>query len=95
MRQFVGIKQIVYGSSILGFFGNFMNLLFWDHGSSYYAAQGIKYQTNPILTSIILKDAGHGSGKPTYKLFNLESDMLTFLYRSLSIEIDIENGIKY
>ena len=53
-----------------------------------HAVQGNKYQKNPILMEVI-KDAGHKFYKPTYKLINEESDIQTFLYRALSIEIDI------
>lgn len=52
-----------------------------------HAVQGNNYQNNPILMKL-LKDAGHNDGKPTYKLINFESDILTFLYRALHIEID-------
>lgn len=53
-----------------------------------HAVQGNKYQKKPILMRI-LKDAGHESGKPTYKLIEQESEMLTFLYRALSIKINL------
>lgn len=53
-----------------------------------HAVQGNKYQTNPILM-YELSEAGHSGGKPTYKFLDQETDFLTFLYRALSIKIDI------
>lgn len=52
-----------------------------------HAVEGNKNQKGPILMSI-LKDAGHDAGKPTYKLINQECEMLTFIYRALSIKVD-------
>lgn len=53
-----------------------------------HAVQGNKYQTNPIIMKL-LKDAGHHDGKPTYKLIDQETDILTFLYRALAIDIEL------
>lgn len=50
-----------------------------------HAVQRNKFQKNPILMKL-LKDAGHNDGKPTYKLINQETNILTFLFRALSIE---------
>ena len=55
--------------------------------SLHHAVQGNKYQKNPILLRVY-SDAGHGGGKPTSKLIDEETDILTFLYRALSIKID-------
>lgn len=55
-----------------------------------HAVQGNQHQSNPILMKL-LKDAGHSDLKPTYKLIDQESDILTFLYRALSIEKELRN----
>ena len=53
-----------------------------------HAVQGNKYQKNPILMSIT-KNSGHGGGKPTYMTIKFTTDMVTFLYRALSIKTEI------
>lgn len=48
------------------------------------AVQNNKYQKNPIILRVY-SDAGHGGGKPTSKAIDEETDILTFLYRTLRI----------
>lgn len=45
-------------------------------------------QTNPILIKIDTK-AGHGSGKPTMKMIEESTDILTFIVKSLDLEFKL------
>jgi len=54
----------------------------------HYVLHDNKYQTNPILLRVYSK-AGHGAGKPTLKKIEEATDILTFIYRALNLEIKI------
>lgn len=54
-----------------------------------YAVRENEFQTNPILLRVETK-AGHGGGKPMSKVIEEDSDVMTFLYRALRIENEIE-----
>ncbi|XP_058987087.1 prolyl endopeptidase-like [Musca domestica] len=49
------------------------------------AVRNSEYQKNPILLRVYSK-AGHGEGKPTSKIIEEATDVLTFILRSLNID---------
>ncbi|XP_061392708.1 prolyl endopeptidase-like [Musca vetustissima] len=49
------------------------------------AVRHSKYQKNPIFLRVY-SNAGHGAGKPTSKIIEEVSDILTFMLRSLNID---------
>ncbi|XP_055295100.1 prolyl endopeptidase-like [Sitodiplosis mosellana] len=53
-----------------------------------YAVRDNQFQKNPILLRVYSK-AGHGGGKPTFKIIEEDTDILAFLYQTLQIDADI------
>ncbi|XP_031624415.1 prolyl endopeptidase-like isoform X2 [Contarinia nasturtii] len=52
-----------------------------------HAVKDNEFQKNPILLRVYSK-AGHGGGKPTTKIIEESTDILTFLYQALQISTD-------
>ncbi|EDW12323.2 prolyl endopeptidase [Drosophila mojavensis] len=50
------------------------------------AVRDSPFQKNPLLLRVY-KKAGHGAGKPTSKRIEEATDILTFMYRSLNIDV--------
>lgn len=53
-----------------------------------HAVKNNEFQNNPILLRVYT-NAGHGSGKPIAKRIEEETDIYTFLYKSLQIETEL------
>lgn len=54
--------------------------------SLHHAIKESKCQVNPLLLRVYSK-AGHGAGKPTAKKIQEATDILTFMYKSLNLEM--------
>ncbi len=57
------------------------------HATKFAATlQAAQQGNNPILLRVE-KNAGHGLGKPTVKIIEEQTDMYSFLFKTLEIEI--------
>lgn len=54
----------------------------------HYAINSSKFQKKPIMLRVYTK-AGHGFGKPVSKKIEEATDILTFLYKTLDIEVKL------
>lgn len=52
-----------------------------------YTLHNNQYQKNPILLRVY-SNAGHGHGKPTEKKIEEATDILTFLFKRLSLKLN-------
>jgi prolyl oligopeptidase len=52
------------------------------------AVKGSDHQKNPLLMRIYSK-AGHGMGKPTTKRIEEATDILTFMYKTLKVDVKL------
>lgn len=55
----------------------------------HHALKENQHQTNPVLLRVYSK-AGHGAGKPTTKKIEEATDILTFVYKALNLNIKID-----